>query len=276
MARIDRRNRADYWVAPHLPGVSLLQAAFDTLCFAPHRHEELVIAVTESGAGRFVTRGRRDVGTARTIWVFNPGEVHEGGVAGSAGWSYRGLYLDRTALAQLAESLDCAPLTESYFRDVVLQDATTADLLVAAHRALRNDRGRLAQDSLFLTALRQLLQRHARPRPLDRTRQRPHPVRAALEALHADPAADWSVGQLAELSGLSPFHFIRCFRRSVGLPPHAYLTQLRLDAARCRLAAGEAPAEAAVAVGFYDQSHLARLFKRCYGITPGQYVAAIR
>lgn len=275
MARLDPHNRADYWIAPHVPGVSLLEARFETLRFARHRHEELVIAVTERGAGRFITRGLRDFGTPQTIWVFNPGEAHEGGVADPTGWCYRGFYLEAEALTRLAEQLGRGSLAESWFRDVVLRDPATADLLVAAHRALKARHGRLAQDSLFLLALGRLLARHAGQGPAE-PRARPHPVGAALEALRADPAADWTLDRLAALAGLSPFHFLRCFRQALGLPPHAYLTQLRLKRARERLAAGDAPAEAALAAGFYDQSHLVRVFKRCYGITPGQYVAALR
>ena len=69
--------------------------------------------------------------------------------------------------------------------------------------------------------------------------------------------------------------FIRAFRKEVGLSPHAYLNQLRLLEARRLIAQGRAPADVATQVGFYDQSHLIRHFKRVYGITPGQYAAAV-
>jgi len=65
------------------------------------------------------------------------------------------------------------------------------------------------------------------------------------------------------------------FRRGLGMPPHGYLTQIRLRHARAVLASGVAPAEAAVDAGFCDQSHLTRHFKRSYGITPAQYAAAL-
>ncbi|HYM70106.1 MAG TPA: helix-turn-helix transcriptional regulator, partial [bacterium] len=69
-------------------------------------------------------------------------------------------------------------------------------------------------------------------------------------------------------------HLCRTFHREVGLPPHAYQTQVRVERARSLLRNGVPIAEAAAAVGFYDQAHLTRQFKRVIGVTPGQYVGA--
>ena len=60
----------------------------------------------------------------------------------------------------------------------------------------------------------------------------------------------------------------------MGLPPHAYLTQVRLREARRQLLAGSSPALVAAEVGFVDQSHLIKRFRSAFGITPGQYVTA--
>jgi AraC-like DNA-binding protein len=74
--------------------------------------------------------------------------------------------------------------------------------------------------------------------------------------------------------GMTPFQLIGLFKRTAGLTPHAYLTQLRLKAAIRQLKAGAPIAEAALASGFYDQSALTRHFKRSFGITPLQYQRA--
>ena len=77
--------------------------------------------------------------------------------------------------------------------------------------------------------------------------------------------------QLSRLTGLSRYHLVRVFGESVGVPPHAYLRQVRVGRAKALLAAGCPVAEAAVATGFADQSHLHRWFKRLWGVTPGGY-----
>ena len=276
MAKLDQDNRAKFWVDPHLGGVSLLRAAFRTLSFAPHVHNELVIAVTERGAGRCLTRGVADVGTPRTIMVFNPGEPHSGGVAGEAGWYYRGLYVSRQVLAQLCASIEARPGAVPYFRSSVLDDGELADLLVQAHVALEDGEPRIAAETHFLSAVAALFARHGDPRPrLPAVGREKSPVARAVEYMRENFDCDLAVADLADRAALSPFHFVRSFRKVTGLPPHAYLTQLRLNRARRLLAEEKAPTDVALAVGFYDQSHLIKHFKRAYGITPGQYAAAL-
>ena len=82
--------------------------------------------------------------------------------------------------------------------------------------------------------------------------------------------------ELAGALGLTVFQLIGLFKRSVGLTPHAYLTQLRLYRACRELRRGRPIAETASAAGFYDQSALTRHFKRCYGMTPLQFARAAR
>lgn len=71
--------------------------------------------------------------------------------------------------------------------------------------------------------------------------------------------------------GVDRFRLTRAFKAAFGLPPHAYLVQLRLSMARRLLARGAQPAEVASDLGFADQSHLGRWFLRAYGLTPAAY-----
>ncbi len=86
---------------------------------------------------------------------------------------------------------------------------------------------------------------------------------------HLDDAVSLDV--LAAEAGLDKFHLARAFRAEVGLPPHAYLTHLRMAAARRLLDRGVAAGEVAQRVGLYDQSQLNRHFRRIVGVTPGRY-----
>ena len=83
--------------------------------------------------------------------------------------------------------------------------------------------------------------------------------------------SDINLDDLARACGVDRFRLTRAFKRAFGLAPHAYLVQLRLARARRLLAAGWSPAAVAMDLGFADQSHLGRWFRRAYGLTPATY-----
>jgi len=99
----------------------------------------------------------------------------------------------------------------------------------------------------------------------------PSLARRAQEFLHDHMMDDPGLDDLAAALGTDRFRLSRAFKAAFGLAPHAYLVQLRLARARRLLAGGFSPADAAAAVGFADQSHLGRWFRRAYALTPAQY-----
>jgi AraC-like DNA-binding protein len=106
------------------------------------------------------------------------------------------------------------------------------------------------------------VERRARTRrAIERVRR--HIARRINEAISLD--------ELAALAGLSRFHLLRAFTRHTGLPPHAYQVRLRIESACALLRSGISAAEVATRVGFADQSHLTRHFKRICRVTPGRY-----
>jgi transcriptional regulator GlxA family with amidase domain len=75
---------------------------------------------------------------------------------------------------------------------------------------------------------------------------------------------------LAEIAQLSVHHFARAFRQSLGIPPHNYIVQRRVEHAQRLLRNTNLPlSEIAIEAGFTDQSHLARHFRTIIGVSPG-------
>ena len=96
-------------------------------------------------------------------------------------------------------------------------------------------------------------------------------VRVAVEHIGNNHESRIRLIDLAVIAAQTRFQLIRAFRREIGTTAHAYLVRVRVLAGTLRLAAGEPISSIATAVGFVDQTHFTRHFKRLHGTTPREY-----
>ena len=91
----------------------------------------------------------------------------------------------------------------------------------------------------------------------------------AVEYIQDQLNADLTVSGIAQAVGMSPYYFSRLFKESTGQPPHQYVVEARVRKAKELLTTGKFTiSEVAHHVGFADQSHLTRHFKRVFGLPP--------
>ena len=94
-------------------------------------------------------------------------------------------------------------------------------------------------------------------------------LQQAISYIQENFDRDLSLDEIAAKANLSVYHFARLFKQSTGLAPHQYQIYYRVEQAKELLQAGEMTiSEIATHVGFYDQSHLSRHFKRILGVSP--------
>jgi AraC family transcriptional regulator len=97
-------------------------------------------------------------------------------------------------------------------------------------------------------------------------------LRRVVEYIEAHRERTIRLVDLSALVHMSPYHFSRLFTRTVGMPPHQFIVQCRIEAARMRLTTENAPIAAiARSVGFRTPSHFATTFRRLIGMTPSAY-----
>ena len=133
--------------------------------------------------------------------------------------------------------------------------------------ALRVDESLLQQEMRFGEFATSVLCRGASPAAMPALA----PILRARDYLAAHAVERVSLKEIAAIADLTPWHFLRAFRRRFGMPPHRFQLSLRIDLARRLLADGLSGSEVAHRTGFADQSHLIRHFKRMTGTTPASY-----
>ena len=243
------REFAHFWQAADEPGLTFLHARFVTHEYGRHAHPEYAFGVIECGRQTFDT-ARPQFLDKGDIVAINPEEVHDG-------------------RSNHPDDADGDPV----FRSASARDPGLATALLRYHRLM--DANRLLPieaEAGLLDLFEMLFRRHGRS--FDPRRERGDArVRLIREMVLDAPEQAFTLRELAQAAGLSRRHFTRLFRRDVGIAPHQFVIQAKLRAARRLIEAGEPVAEAAAAMGFADQSHFGRHFKRHYGFTPKQLVA---
>src|SRR5215470_9426007 len=265
-------ENARYWRHGAVRGVDLLRARFITHRYGRHAHETYTFGLIEAGVEEFDYGGSLLRAGPGGVALLNPDMVHTGQAGTPDGWTYRVLYPEVSVVTRVAAELGWQRGTP-WFPETVLYDPATAAQLRRAHQAAEHG-DPLASSSLLTAALTRLLRAHAAPHPANTgvpVSRAPASVRAVRDLLPERLADAPSLAELAALTGLSQFALLRAFRRETGMPPHAYLNQLRVRRARVLLHRGLAPADVAAETGFADQAHLTRHFKRVVGVPPAAY-----
>ena len=270
----DTNETAKFWKAEEFDSLELLRARYIQHRFAPHAHPTFAIGVITYGIETFKLGPQLHAAPAGTLALVNPGEVHTGQAGDARGWKYHVFYPSAAVMQRAATLVADKPQPVPYFPKAVVQDEMVADLLIRLHHTLEHSISPLERESRFLWAMGQLVQRHGAARPVATVPKDRRAIQRARDFLEYHYSQPITLEELAQQAHLSSFHFLRVFRELVGLPPHAYLTQVRVLRAKQLLAVGNPIAQVAQDVGFVDQSHLNKHFKRIVGVTPKLYADA--
>jgi AraC-like DNA-binding protein len=270
----DKREYTNFWIDSDLDGLELLHATYYTFSFAPHVHETYAIGTTEYGAQMYTQeRKNKLVMPAGTISIVHPNELHTSQAVNEKGWSYRMAYPAANLLQQIASDISGHTVPMPFFSSPVIKDLELAERIRHFHYALENNSiTSLERQSAWLSILGALILRHASTYS-DIRKINPEPIyiRKVCEYMQEHFAKSITLDEIASQVGMSQFHFLRVFRNTIGLTPHAYLTHLRIEHAK-RLLRHRVPLAAIAAeTGFVDQSHFNKQFKKIIGVPPGQY-----
>lgn len=108
------------------------------------------------------------------------------------------------------------------------------------------------------------------PQPLDNA------VLPGALSLRKNPENNRCLRAMADEACYSPYHYIKKFKRLIGITPHKFQLQNKIREAQRMIEAGKPPMDIALDLGFYDHSHFIKCFKGIVGLTPTEYRASVR
>ena len=252
----------------------VFHARFVDYAYPPHVHDAWTVFVVDDGWIRYDLEARHRGAGGERVFILPPNVVHDGRAGAHGGFRKRVLYLSTEVLDErlTGRAVDRPDIAGPALRQAVH----------ALHRALGHPDDALEAESR-LALVGDRLRAHLGGIPSGTGPGgwpavppgvgpgRPGLAGGLRDLLDERLFERTTLAQAGRDLGASPSHLVRCFTGSFGIAPHQYVTARRIDAARRRLLDGEPIALVAAGVGFYDQAHFTRQFKRHVGTPPGRY-----
>jgi AraC-like DNA-binding protein len=239
-----------------------------------HSHSDYQLCFSPNFPGEYRYRGESHAVPVGSLSVIHPGEIHSAHDPRDREIlaEYRMVYVKPPVFQRVAAEITGHEKGLPSFPVPVVLDEHLARSFLGMHMVLEGSASALEKDSRLLSVLSEFVVRWASERlSPKRLGNEPRAVELAREYLEDDPAGNVSLEELSRIASLSPYHLCRVFKKEVGIPPHAYQINVRLDRAKNLLLRGWPISEVVRQSGFYDQSHFTHSFKRLVGVTPGSY-----
>ncbi|WP_405406818.1 helix-turn-helix domain-containing protein [Streptomyces sp. NBC_01104] len=249
---------------PAVAGIEeVFHAHFTDHTYPMHTHDAWTLLIVDEGMVRYDLDRHEHGVLTHVVTLLPPHVPHNGGAATPEGFRKRVLYLD---VGQVDEGLVGTAVDRP-----VVDDPALRRRIHRLHAALAGPGDELEAASrlaLVSERLEQHLRNRAEPVRHVHDRRVAHRLRDLLDERFVAGITLQEAGLRLQAHHT---HLVRAFSREFGMAPHQYVTGRRVDLARRLLLQGLPASDVASAVGFYDQSHLTRHFKRVVGTGPGHY-----
>ncbi|NLP53511.1 AraC family transcriptional regulator [Acinetobacter baumannii] len=267
----------EFWQDRRMPYVETRRSCFGRTCYKSHSHPTISIGAIDEGNSVF----QSSFGTAQKIsagtLVIVPAHVeHSCNPMPNQAWSYQMLHLDLAWLNQLysefqEQGLD---LHIPQHKPLIIKDESLYEAFTEMNETLFDAQKLIFEkEQSLLHCLIHLLLPHF---ILEEIQKPQYLYKDFLKLIDVISSSEGfiSLEELAQRVGLSRYAIIRLFKANVGLTPHAFQINLKINQAREQLKQGVPLAELAVNLGFSDQSHFHKAFKAHTGVTPRQFQLA--
>ena len=257
---------------PSISGVEAISGQHIINSFRRHIHKTYIIGIVVKGE-RIITHpeGSNQI-SENEAFILNPGHVHSCSSANQSGHSYKILSIPSQTMQSIASHISETPEKQPFFKKVHYKNDVLSIAITRLFDLITDPESDIHVESTFYSFLTYLILSFSESPPLIyATGEQKDAIKRVCDYISQHYANNLSLKKLAEIACLSPFHFQREFKKSLGITPHEYLNDFRISKSKSMLLHSEDIADIATQLGFFDQSHFSRIFKKTVGVPPGKY-----
>lgn len=254
--------------------VEVVAAKQITHSVSRHLHESLCIGIIQSGSRKCIQPHTSYEAVSGQVFIVNPGEVHACCSGNAVPYDYAVISIKNTATAMLAFHQEMQGVIPYFPHSAFFDEGLFNKISTFIHLSI-SCASLLELQTVFLELIAHLVLSYGKePASLVQNSTVNHTaITEVYQYIEHHCADEISLAQLSDRFHISSYHLTRSFTKQFGIPPHVCQTLFRIKQAKQLLAAGTPLADAAIATGFVDQSHLSRRFKEVVGMTPGRWLS---
>ncbi|MFL7012876.1 AraC family transcriptional regulator [Enterovibrio norvegicus] len=252
-----------------LPWVELRVANQSSACYEAHSHDEFSFGIIQQGSANYKNRQSTHAIGKGDVVTINPADVHSCN-PNIGTWSYSMLFVDTLKMGDVqrdvlqSDAHDYTPFIHDFERNPDIQQRFSA-----LFEALKSDASVLHAQVCFYDFIEGILGKQQQDSL--RVMMSQPPLVRIRERLLDDIEHTHQLDELAQEAGMSRYQLLRAFKHQFGLPPHAYLMDEKIKRAKIMLKSGDDISDVALKLGFSDQAHFQRQFKKKLAVTPKFY-----
>ncbi len=233
--------------------------------FTKHFHDTYTIGLTHDGLFKSINQNKTNVSYKNSTRIINPGEVHYGD---SNSWKYTNFYPSMQLISEIYEQIFFEKKIP-VFKDHIIEDQKLYNLLYSFFYTAYKNEDKMLMETNLIIALSYLIKNYTSQTKIykalfdDKTI-----IKDSIEYIQDSLDTNISLDELAINLNISKYHYLRVFKSHTGITPHQYILNKRIQKAKELILKGTPLNEIAIEVGFSDQSHFIRSFKKIYGYLP--------
>ncbi len=235
--------------------------------FTKHFHDTYTIGITSRGRFTSYHLDKNYTFYEKSIKVINPFEVHCGK---STDWNYVNFYPSIHLLSDIYEQVffeRCLPIFEKH---IIENNELLYHKFYQFFYLAYYSQNAMQIETAMLEALSSLIKQYAGSQKKDTFFENHKKIKYSIDYINSMICNNITLNELAKTAGLSKYHFLRLFKKYTGLSPHQYIINQRINMYKNAIMNNKHSTIDAFELGFCDQSHLIRNFKRIYGYSPKQ------
>lgn len=268
---IEKQNNKIFKIK-ELPHLELKYSNIFHECSQKHYHNLLCILAVKDGRAKVVIDDKEIILEKDKLVIINPNEVHLS-ISDIYSKDYYVIYIDRTWYRSL----------QTFFfntDDIIaisneISDSQINKDFFELFEYLYLDNEVIEKELKLLEFLNKIFDKYVDENIVLKIDNRTQIAKEFKNYIENNISSKLTLTQISDALGFSPYHIIRICNQDFGLSANAYIVNKRVHRAKKMIAEGMDISQVAIAVGFYDQSHLTNIFKKVFAITPKAYQNSI-